>query len=92
MVAAEGSLSSLPVVVSDTGGLPEVVQDGVTGIVVPKDEPQALSQALQKLLSNPALAKEMGKAGRERVRKKFLLEKTVDDYENLYAEIKKARS
>lgn len=84
MVAAEGAFSSLPVVTCSTGGLPEVVLDGVTGIVVPTNDAEALSSAIHKLSSEPVLAKKMGEAGRQRALKKFSIEKTIDDYESLY--------
>jgi glycosyltransferase involved in cell wall biosynthesis len=57
-----------PVVASDVGDLPEVVIDGTNGLIVPPGDPAALAQALERLLTGPALAAEMGRAGQQRAR------------------------
>lgn len=67
VAAVEASACGLPVVVSDAGGLPEVVLHGVTGLVVPRNNPEALAQALQTLVLDPAKRKTMGQAGRAHV-------------------------
>lgn len=84
MVAAEAALASLPVVASDRGGLPEVVTDQETGILIPPDDASALAAALRRLLDDPALAAKMGRAGRSRTLREYSLEKMVDRYETLY--------
>ncbi len=84
MVAAEGALSSLPVIAARMGGLPEVVADGETGIIVPPDDPVALAQALDRVLADPQLAARMGRNGRERALREFSLENTADRYERIY--------
>lgn len=63
----EASSCCLPVVVSDAGGLPEVVADGDTGFVVPRENPQAAADALYKLVLDADLRRRMGQAGRRRV-------------------------
>jgi glycosyltransferase involved in cell wall biosynthesis len=55
-----------PVVATATGGLPEAVLDGETGLLVPPGEPAALAEALVSLLRDPTRARRMGEAGRER--------------------------
>jgi len=67
MVALEAMAAGKPVVASALGGLPLVVQDGVTGRLVPPDDPEALATALLELLASPVVARAMGQAGRERV-------------------------
>ncbi len=67
----EASACEKPVVVSNVGGLPEVVEDGVTGIVVPPGNPEKTAEAIEKLILNENLRKKMGKKGRERVKKYF---------------------
>jgi len=57
-----------PVVASDTGGLPEVVEDGLTGLVVPPARPEPLAAALDRLVADVGLRERMGQAARERVR------------------------
>ena len=63
-----------PVVVTATGGLPEIVQDGETGLLVPPSEQDALAQAVKRLLRDPVLRRKLGDAGRDRVASMF----TVD--------------
>jgi glycosyltransferase involved in cell wall biosynthesis len=57
-----------PVVASDVGDLPEVVIDGTNGLIVPPGDPAALAQALERLLTEPSVAAEMGLAGQLRAR------------------------
>lgn len=63
----EAGAARRPVVVSDAGGLPEVTIDGVTGIVVPRENPQAAADAIEKLVLSPELRVNMGEAGRKHV-------------------------
>lgn len=63
----EAGAARRPVVVSDAGGLPEVTLDGITGLVVPRENPQAAADAIEKLVLNPDLRVKMGEAGRTHV-------------------------
>ena len=63
----EASACGLPVVVSDVGGLPEVVVQGETGSVVPREDVAALAQAIARLVAAPELRRRLGAAGRKRV-------------------------
>ncbi|SUA56873.1 GDP-mannose-dependent alpha-(1-6)-phosphatidylinositol monomannoside mannosyltransferase [Oligella urethralis] len=63
----EAGAARRPVVVSDAGGLPEVTLDGITGVVVPRENPQAAADAIEKLVFNPELRMQMGEAGRKHV-------------------------
>ena len=67
----EAMASSLPVVATDVGGNAEAVKDGITGFLVPPEDPDALSSAILRLLSDPSQAKAMGAAGRNYVEEKF---------------------
>jgi len=58
--------------------LPEVVEDGVTGILVPPGDSQALAEALACLLSYPEMRRLMGRAGQERVRAEFTVDRVID--------------
>jgi glycosyltransferase involved in cell wall biosynthesis len=67
----EAMASGLPVVATRVGGVPELVADGETGFLVPPGEPQALADALGRLLADRALRQRLGDAGLERVRRSF---------------------
>lgn len=70
----EAMAAGLPVVATDVGGNAEAVQDGVTGHIVPPENPQALASAICEVVGDPNRAKAMGEAGRERVSEKFTTE------------------
>ena len=76
-----------PVVASDVGGIPEVVEDGITGYLVPPKNPQALADKILLLLRNPQLAAEFGKEGRKSVEQAFSLEHMIQEYQSLYEEL-----
>jgi glycosyltransferase involved in cell wall biosynthesis len=64
-----------PVVATQAGGIPEMVQDGVTGLLVPPRDPKALAQAILQLLRQPVLATRFGEAGARRVQQHFTSER-----------------
>jgi glycosyltransferase involved in cell wall biosynthesis len=70
-VYLEAMARGKPVIGGAHGGAPEVIQDGVTGYVVPHGDPVQLATSIDALLSNPELAREMGARGRERVHNEF---------------------
>jgi glycosyltransferase involved in cell wall biosynthesis len=74
---------SRPVVATAAGGIPEAVEDGVTGRVVPVRDPAALADVLVETLADPARARALGAAGRRRFEERFTAERMVDD--TLYA-------
>ena len=67
----EASACAMPVVVSDAGGLPEVVRDGETGLVVARDDAPALQAALKRLVLDAALRERLGQAGRAHVEREY---------------------
>lgn len=79
--------AGLPVIVSRVGGNPELVQDGVTGIVVPSEDSAALSAALLKLLAEPSLARRLAQAGHEFAVRNFSFERLVQDVDALYTDL-----
>lgn len=87
VAVVEASACGLPVVVSDAGGLPEVVADGETGLVIPRDNPAALADALLALSANPAACRAMGQAGRVRVKALFEWSRCVDQMLACYREM-----
>lgn len=83
----EAQAMGIPVVTSDAGGLPENVEDGVTGFVVPRRDPRAMAEKIILLVRDPALRSRMGAAGRERVKTHFDLAKQVQEFAALYQEL-----
>ncbi|MCL6584945.1 MAG: glycosyltransferase [Anoxybacillus sp.] len=71
VAAVEAMACGVPVVVSNVGGLPEVVKKDVTGLIVPKENPEALAKAFQKLLSDTKLRHQMGKNGIHHVKEHY---------------------
>jgi glycosyltransferase involved in cell wall biosynthesis len=74
----ESSACGRPVVVTNVGGLPEVVEDNVTGKIIPPKRPDILAKELEKLILNIKLRKDMGSAGRMRVVEKFNWKNNVE--------------
>jgi colanic acid/amylovoran biosynthesis glycosyltransferase len=83
----EAQAMKLPVVASDAGGLPENVDDGVTGFVVPRRDPVAMANKLGLLIDDSALRQEMGKAGRKRVEALFRVDDQIRAFEKLYDDV-----
>ena len=83
----EASSCEKPVVVSDVGGLPEVVEDGVTGFIVPPRNPEATAAAIEKLILDESLRDKMGKAGRERVKRLYDWNNNVENMINIYEDV-----
>lgn len=84
LILLEAMAAGLPVVATRVGGNPEVVVDGVTGRVVPPRDPGALAGAVASLFADPATARRMGQAGRERSRGEFSTRTMADRYAATY--------
>jgi glycosyltransferase involved in cell wall biosynthesis len=84
MVALEAMERSRPVIAASIGGLGELVEDGVTGLLVPPGEAEALRDAIVRLSGDLALARRMGEAGRRRALASFLQQRCTDRTEILY--------
>jgi glycosyltransferase involved in cell wall biosynthesis len=76
-----------PVVSTRVGGVPELIEEGVHGLLVEPRDPEALAEAVARLLRDPALAKRLGAQGRERQQREFSLEAMVRRIEDLYEEL-----
>ena len=76
-----------PVVSTRVGGVPELVKDDVHGLLVEPRDPEALAEAVARLLRDPALAKRLGAVGRKRQQREFSLEAMVRRIEDLYEEL-----
>ncbi|MBI3320807.1 MAG: glycosyltransferase [Candidatus Omnitrophica bacterium] len=80
----EAMAARKPVVATEVGGNPEVVVDGMTGLLVPPQQPDRFAQAMRVVLDDPALAARFGEAGRRRVEEHFSVERMVREYVQLY--------
>jgi glycosyltransferase involved in cell wall biosynthesis len=87
LVLLEAMAAGRPVVASRVATIPEVVVDGQTGLLVPAGDPLALAEAIARLAADPALARQLGEAGRDRLRRHFSIDKMVGDTELLYREV-----
>ena len=83
----EAMAFGLPVVASNTSALPEVVEDGVTGLLVPPGDPDALARAVIRLLGDPDLRRRLGEAGRKRVMERFGVERIVTSMLAVYRSV-----
>ena len=77
-VVIEAMASGLPVVSTRVSGLPECVEDGVTGLLVPEREPGAVAAALERLIADPEHARALGRAGRAKVEREFAAHRNVE--------------
>lgn len=80
----EAQACEIPVVVSDAGGLSEVISNGVTGFVVPKMDSIKTADAIDKLICDKNLRESFGRAGRERMEKLFEINSTVNNMVDIY--------
>lgn len=80
----EAMAASLPIVATDVGGNREVVIEGVTGLLVPDGNPEAMASAMASLHRDPERARALGASGRERAVRVFDIEQMVDAYVALY--------
>ena len=87
LVTVEAMAQGLPVAVTNSGGSPEIVRDGVEGFLVEPGNADALARRLDCLLDSPGLRREMGRRGRERVLRRFTLDHMLDATEALYMKV-----
>ena len=83
-VIMEAMAAHLPVVATTIAGIPDMVEDGVNGTLVPPDDVPALARALTGLLADPAKGRQMGEAGRQRVVAEFSIEQQIARLSALY--------
>jgi glycosyltransferase involved in cell wall biosynthesis len=80
----EAMAAGLSAVTTAVGGMPAVVVEGETGLLVPPGEPEALASAFARLAADPEARRRMGAAGRRRVVERYSLDRMTRDYERLY--------
>jgi len=86
-VLIEAGALGIPVVATSVGGIPEVVQEGVTGLLVPPNNPQKLGEAIVKLLMHPDLALRMGQNARALTRQIFSSKAMIESVLDVYAKV-----
>ncbi len=86
LVALEAAATGVPLAVSDTGGLRDLVEPGVTGVRFTPDDPRALAAAVGELLAQPAIARRMARAASRRVVADFSWPAIAADTVKIYAE------
>jgi glycosyltransferase involved in cell wall biosynthesis len=84
-VIVEGMAAGKPVVATNGGGVPEIVQDGVTGILVPMGDVPAMVEAICRICADPVSARLMGSNGKKRIAEHFTIEQTARKVESVYA-------
>lgn len=92
VAAVEAMAMEKPVIVSDVDGFKEVVDDKVTGVIVQKNDIDAVANAMYSFITDNELCKELGKNGRIHVEKKYDWQKNVDTMLTLYDEMNEVRS
>ncbi len=91
LVAVEALLCSAPVIASNSGGLPDVIRDQRTGLLVPPGEPEEIARAVDRLLTDPLGAAALGEAGRLHALASFAPESAAHRYAELYRSVRDRR-
>ncbi len=86
VVLMEALACRLPAIASNTMGIPELIEDGVTGLLVPAGRPEALATAIERLAREVSLRRRLGEAGRRKVIEEFDLDRGVDQLHNAFVE------
>lgn len=92
IVLIEAMAAGKPTITTAVSSMPEIVTHEKTGLIVPPHDRQALATALEKIITNPQLARQMGESGQRDVLDRFTLEKMVDKYEALFYQLIKKKN
>lgn len=91
LTVLEGMRAGLPVIASDVGGVREAVEEGVNGLLVPREDVDTLAIKLRKLLTDPELRQRMGREGRQRYESRFTFEQMYNKTLQVYQEALEVR-
>jgi glycosyltransferase involved in cell wall biosynthesis len=83
----EASAAGLPVIASRVGGVPEVIEDGYTGLLFESGDAAALAAGLQALAADSELARRLGDAGRRRVEARFHIRRMAEEYHRQFLDL-----
>ena len=92
MVLLEAMSLGKPIVAPEVGGIPEAVVNDETGLLFPVGDGHALANALLRLFANPALAEQLGEAGRRRHRSLFAMDRMIAEYAEVFDDVLEAVS
>jgi len=76
-----------PVIATEVGGIPEIVTSGVTGVLIPPEDPAALAKAMVQVLGDPGSARRLGEEGRRLVEKEYTVEKMSEKVYRVYQQV-----
>ena len=83
MVVLEAWAQERPVIANRIGGLPEIIDDGENGVLVPCDDPREMARAILRILDDPMKSKLMGTSGREILLRRFSPDVWLDNFKTL---------
>jgi glycosyltransferase involved in cell wall biosynthesis len=85
----EAMRAGLPVVATSVNGIPEEIENGKTGLLVPRQDAKALAEALLKLIQSPEIRQQMGEAAREKFLREFTIDRMIGEIKNVYESVLK---
>jgi len=91
LVLLEAMAAGKPVVATNVSAIPEIVLDGETGILVPLNDPEPMAEAITKLLAQPALARQLGCKGKQRLKQEFSTQEMIAATELVYDDLVAAK-
>ena len=86
-VVLEAMSAGVPVIATAVGGVPEIMEDGVTGLIVPPRQARMMAEGLARLLRDESLRKKLGAAGRDHISRDFTPEAYVSSLANFYKQV-----
>jgi len=86
-VVLEGMSFELPVIASRVSGVVDIIDDNVDGILIPSEDPQALADAMKRIIAEPEFATQLGRQARQKVKTEFSLESVAARYSDLYEQV-----
>ncbi len=89
IVLLEAMAMGKPIIATTVGGIPEIVEDQTTGILVPPKDSSAIAQKIIYLLENPSVREKLGQAGRARVLERFSVQRMASQLQDIYGELMK---
>jgi len=80
----------IPAIASRVGGIPDIIEDGVSGVLVPPADPESLANAIEKLVRDPAYARRLTEGGRKRLKTHFSWDVIIARWEAVYRQARRA--